>query len=249
MKALLQVSSVIDTITTWIGKVAYWLIPVMVLVGVWNVFGRFFGQAIEYNLTSNALIESQWYIFGITIFLGAPYALLHNEHVRVDVVYARLTDSRRAIVNIVGTVFFLFPFCILLIYFSWNFITTSWAGWEQSPDPSGLPRYPIKTMIWVGAALLMVQGVSELIKNIAFLTGDYLPPGHETAPPPPEESSAQVEETTPAQSVTEADSAVGSDAAADAGAGSEGQPDPARSDNPTTSQAPTMDVLEQEERQ
>jgi TRAP-type mannitol/chloroaromatic compound transport system permease small subunit len=145
----------------------------MVLVGVWNVFGRFFGQYIGVNLTSNALIETQWYLFSLVFFLGAPYALLHGEHVRVDVVYARINGTQRAWVNLLGTLLFLIPFALFIIYFSWNFIGTSWSGLEQSPDPGGLPRYPIKAMIAVSMVLLIVQGISEIVKNIARLRGQY----------------------------------------------------------------------------
>ncbi len=160
----------------WIGVVAYWLIPVMVLVGVWNVFGRFLPQVLgwmgivlHFNLTSNALIESQWYIFSLVIFMGAPYALLHNEHVRVDVLYAHFSERRKALVNLLGAMLFLIPFCFFLIYFAWSFVGNSWRILEQSPDPSGLPRYPIKTLIPVGAALLMLQAFSEGIKSLACL--------------------------------------------------------------------------------
>jgi TRAP-type mannitol/chloroaromatic compound transport system permease small subunit len=165
LQALLRVSKTIDTITQGVGVVAYWLVPLMVLVGVYNVFGRFVGQYIGTNLTTNALIEGQWYLFSLIFWLGAPYALLHNEHVRVDVLYARKDSRYKAIVNLLGTLLILIPFCSLLIYFSWNFIAVSWDILEGSPDPSGLPRYPIKTLIAVGAALLILQGISEAIKN------------------------------------------------------------------------------------
>lgn len=188
MQALLRVSKIIDTITQGVGVVAYWLVPLMVLVGVYNVFGRFVGQYIGTNLTTNALIEGQWYLFSLIFWLGAPYALLHNEHVRVDVLYARMSDRYKAIVNLLGTLLILIPFCSLLIYFSWNFIAVSWDIMEGSPDPSGLPRYPIKTLIAVGAALLILQGISEVIKNgtnlVRLLRGEALEPeGEEPVTP------------------------------------------------------------------
>jgi TRAP-type mannitol/chloroaromatic compound transport system permease small subunit len=157
----------------------------MVLVGVYNVFGRFFGQIISTNLTTNALIEGQWYLFSMVFWLGAPYALLHNEHVRVDVIYARMSDRYKATINLIGTLFILIPFCALLIYYSWNFIAVSWDILEGSPDPSGLPRYPIKTLIAVGSGLLIMQGISEAIKNgvnlVRLSRGEDLEtPGDET---------------------------------------------------------------------
>lgn len=171
LQALLLISKRIDTFTEWLGRFAYWLMPAMVLVGVWNVFGRFFGQAIERNLTSNLFIELQWYLFSMTYLLGASYVLLHNGHVRVDVVYDRLDGKKRAWVNILGTVLFLIPFSIAMIYFSWGWLMNSWKILEDSPDPSGLPRYPIKSMVVVGFALLIIQGVSEFIKNLAVIRG------------------------------------------------------------------------------
>jgi TRAP-type mannitol/chloroaromatic compound transport system permease small subunit len=166
----------------------------MVLVGVYNVFGRFVGQYIGTNLTTNALIEGQWYLFSLVFWLGAPYALLHNEHVRVDVLYARKGGRYKAIVNLLGTLLILIPFCSLLIYFSWNFIAVSWDILEGSPDPSGLPRYPIKTLIAVGAALLILQGISEVIKNgsnlVRFSRGETLEPEEEEESVEPSAASA-----------------------------------------------------------
>jgi TRAP-type mannitol/chloroaromatic compound transport system permease small subunit len=127
------------------------------------------------NLASNVLIESQWYLFSMTFLLGAPYALLHNEHVRVDVLYARMADRRKAWINILGTALFLLPFCVFIFYFSLTFVEASWRILEDSPDPGGIPRYPIKTLIPISMVLLFVQGVSELIKNVAMLTGRFPP--------------------------------------------------------------------------
>lgn len=103
--------------------------------------------------------------------LGAAYALKHNEHVRVDIFYSNWQRKRKALADLVGTVFFLIPFCIMVIIFSWDAIIASWRIWEASPDPGGLPRYPIKAMIIVGFVLLIFQGISEAIKNLAILTG------------------------------------------------------------------------------
>jgi TRAP-type mannitol/chloroaromatic compound transport system permease small subunit len=209
---LLRLSHFIDAFTGRVGIVAYWLLPLMVLVGTWNVFGRYFGQWIGTNLTSNVLLEMQWYIFSLLFLLGAPYALLHNEHVRVDVLYARLSKKKHAMINLVGTVLFLIPFCIIVMYFSWSFVVASWEIFEDSPDPGGLPRYPIKTMIPVGMMLLMVQAFSEIIKNTARLTGtlpleeeseheqhddsqewmgDFLSPAEQHEPPRQDTSSQQ----------------------------------------------------------
>ena len=95
----------------------------------------------------NAFIEIQWYIFDLVFLLGSPYALKHNEHVRVDIFYTKWSPKRKALANLIGTIFFLIPFSIIVVVVSWGAVLNSWAILETSPDPGGLPRYPIKTMI------------------------------------------------------------------------------------------------------
>ena len=167
MQKLLQISRIIDTINEWIGRLSYWLILFMILIGVWNVIGRYLGRFIGQNLTSNALIEIQWYLFDLVFLLGAAYALKHNEHVRVDLFYKDWSPKRKALVNFIGTLLFLIPFSSMVIYYSWGTIMNSWKILEMSPDPGGLPRYPIKSMIIVSFVLLILQGISEAIKNWA----------------------------------------------------------------------------------
>ncbi|WP_353931143.1 TRAP transporter small permease subunit [Okeanomitos corallinicola TIOX110] len=170
MDKLLKISNLIDICTERIGRWTSWLVLVMVILGVWNVTGRYLSRLIGNNLTSNAYIESQWYIFDLVFLLGAAYTLKHNEHVRVDIFYSNLSGKKKAIADLFGTVFFLIPFCIMVIIFSWDAIIASWQTWEISPDPGGLPRYPIKTMIIVSFVMLIIQGISEAIKNIAIIT-------------------------------------------------------------------------------
>lgn len=146
----------------------------MIGVGVWNVLGRYLGNAIGQNLSSNALIETQWYLFDLVFLLGAAYTLQHNEHVRVDVFYDRWNKRRQAMANLFGTLVFLLPFSALVIYFSWGSVLQSWAVRETSPDPGGLARYPIKSMIIVSFLLLIAQGISDAIKNWAIIKG-HLP--------------------------------------------------------------------------
>lgn len=168
---LLRISRAIDRFNEIIGRFALWLVLLMVAIGVWNVIGRYLGKAIGQNLTSNLFIESQWYIFDLVFLLGAAYTLKHDEHVRVDVFYSNWSRKRKALADFLGTLFFLIPFCGLVIYFSWSAIVESWITREVSPDPGGLIRYPIKTMIIVSFGLLIVQGISELIKNWAIYRG------------------------------------------------------------------------------
>ena len=172
MQKLLQISKIIDTITERVGRLTYWLVLFMVLIGFWNVIGRYLGRFVGQNLTSNSLIESQWYLFDLVFLLGAAYALKHNEHVRVDLFYKNWRGKRKALANLLGTLFFLIPFSLMIIFYSWGTIINSWNIWEMSPDPGGLPRYPIKSMIIVSFVLLIFQGISEAIKNLAILRGD-----------------------------------------------------------------------------
>ena len=151
----------------------------MVIIGTWNVIGRYLGRITGTELSSNSFIESQWYIFDLVFFLGAAYVLQHDEHVRVDIFYSQFSPKRKALINLLGTVLFLIPFCILVIIFSWGTIIDSWIDQEVSPDPGGLPRYPIKTLIPIAFILLIFQGISEAIKNVAILT-DRLAPQEET---------------------------------------------------------------------
>ncbi|MBE9058044.1 TRAP transporter small permease subunit [Sphaerospermopsis sp. LEGE 08334] len=182
MDKLLKLSKFIDTCNERIGRWTSWLVLVMVILGVWNVAGRYIGRFTGSNLTSNAYIEAQWYIFDLVFLLGAAYTLKHNEHVRVDVFYSNLSGKKKAIADLFGTVFFLIPFSIMVIIFSWDSIIASWQTWETSPDPGGLARYPIKTMIIVAFVLLIFQGISEAIKNVAIIQGKLQPQGenHDT---------------------------------------------------------------------
>ncbi|NET67336.1 MAG: TRAP transporter small permease subunit [Moorea sp. SIO1G6] len=178
MQQLLRISRVIDSFNERIGRLTYWILPLMIMIGVWNVVGRYLGRFIGENLSSNGFIETQWYLFDLVFLLGAAYTLKHNGHVRVDVFYKSLTPKAQAIANLIGTLLFLIPFCIMVIYFSWGAIINSWTIQEMSPDPGGLPRYPIKSMIIVSFGLLILQGISEAIKNWAIFAG-YLAPQEE----------------------------------------------------------------------
>jgi len=181
LQRLLRLSRAIDAFNNWIGRLTLWLVPLMVLVGAWNVVGRYLGRSLGENLSSNAWLEAQWYLFDLVFLLGAAYALLHNEHVRVDVLYMRWPPRRRALANLIGSLVFLIPFCLMVILFSWEAIADSWAILEASPDPEGLPRYPIKSMVLVSFVLLILQGISEAIKQAAILTGHLEPTALEEA--------------------------------------------------------------------
>jgi TRAP-type mannitol/chloroaromatic compound transport system permease small subunit len=169
MQQLLGISRAIDRMSEWLGKVATVLVLLMATVGIYNVFARFIGRYIGVNLSSNVFIELQWYLFSLVFLLGFPYVLKRNENVRVDFFYANFPPRRQAFFNLLGTFLFLFPFCILAIWVTITPVLNSWQVREMSPDPSGLPRYPLKTMIIVSFVLLFIQGISEAIKYVAFL--------------------------------------------------------------------------------
>lgn len=167
MQRLLRIARGIDRFSEWTGRLVYWLVLAMVLVGAYNAVVRYTVPA----LSSNSYIELQWYLFALVFLLGAAYTLKHDAHVRVDVFYGRLSRRGRAWVNVLGTLLFLFPFSALMLWTSWPAVRNSWAVREMSPDPGGLPRYPIKTVILVAFLLLIAQGISLLIKEVAVLRG------------------------------------------------------------------------------
>lgn len=171
---LLPIAHKIDTVNERIGRLMSWLVLATIGLGVWNALGRYIGRAIGQNLTSNGTLEGQWYLFDLFFLFGAAYTLKHDEHVRVDVFYSNWSPRRKAIADLCGTILFLIPFCLLVIAASWQVTVQSWMVGEVSPDPGGLPRFPIKGAIIVSCVLLIGQGIAEIIKNWARLTG-YLP--------------------------------------------------------------------------
>lgn len=171
----LRVAHTIDRISESVGRLVHWLALLMVLVGVWNAAVRYLGPAVGLNLSSNAYIELQWYMFSLLFLLAAAYTLKHDRHVRVDVLYVRCSARAQAWIDLLGTLVFLIPFSVLGIWMTWPAVRNSWRILEGSPDPGGLPRYPIKTVILVAFALLILQGAAEAMKRIAFLRGRAAP--------------------------------------------------------------------------
>ncbi|MES1925357.1 TRAP transporter small permease subunit [Salinisphaera sp. T31B1] len=171
MTILLAVARAIDAFSTAVGKLMWWLAAAMVLVGAYNVITRYLGNYLGMQLSANVYLEMQTYAFDLIFLLGAAYVLRSDAHVRVDIVYSRLSPRSRAWVDIVGTFVFLIPFCVFALYFCYGYVERSWSYLEQSPNPGGLPRYPIKAMMLVAFVMLIGQGLSEVIKNVAFLRG------------------------------------------------------------------------------
>jgi TRAP-type mannitol/chloroaromatic compound transport system permease small subunit len=159
----------IDALIELIGRSLRWIVTLMILIGFFNVVARYFGRFVGQRLTSNAFIEIQWYMFSVLFFLGFSYILKHNLNVRVDFLYTNWSPKRRALIDFLGTMLFLIPFCILGIYVTVNPVLFSWRLNETSPDADGLPRYPIKTMIIVAFVILLLQAISQAIKYAAIL--------------------------------------------------------------------------------
>ncbi|MBL8432906.1 MAG: TRAP transporter small permease subunit [Dechloromonas sp.] len=166
MTLLLKLSQLIDAISTRIGKAAFWLVLVMTLISAGNATMRF-----TVNYSSNGLLEIQWYLFAAVFLLCSPYALQKNEHVRIDVLSSRFGPRGLAVIDIIGTVFFLLPMVVLVLWLSIPLVAESYRIGEMSANAGGLIRWPVKILLPIGFAFLALQGVSELIKRIAFLTG------------------------------------------------------------------------------
>ncbi|HEU5282436.1 MAG TPA: TRAP transporter small permease subunit [Burkholderiales bacterium] len=166
MNILLSVSRAIDALNERIGRVILWLVLAMVLVSSGNAVSRYL-----LNLSSNAWLELQWYLFAAVFLLCAGYALLHNEHIRIDVVSSHLSRRTQMWIDVFGTIFFLFPVAGTIMWLSWPIFVNAWVSSEMSSNAGGLIRWPARLMIPVGFFLLTLQGVSELIKRVAFLRG------------------------------------------------------------------------------
>ncbi len=173
METLLGASRVIDAVNERIGKVVCWLTLVVVLVATANALLRY-----GFGYGTNGLLELQWYLFALIFLYGAAFTLARNGHVRVDVLYGRQTPRRQAWIDIVGGLVFFLPTTIALTVLSLPMVESSIQVWERSPDVGGLPRWPIKLAIPLAFALLTLQGVSEIIKRVAFLRGRAPAPVH-----------------------------------------------------------------------
>jgi TRAP-type mannitol/chloroaromatic compound transport system permease small subunit len=157
----------IDRFQEWFGRGVSWLSLGMVLVVFGDVISRY-----AFRVTHGGIQELEWYLFGTLYLLAAGYTLLHDEHVRVDILYSKLSPRGRARLDFVLFWVFFFPSCLLVIYTAWPFVRSSWSVWEGSPDPGGLPlRWLLKSMIIVGFVLLLLQGISQTIKSFYVAMG------------------------------------------------------------------------------
>ena len=166
MNALLALSRRIDALTERIGRSAIWIVLIVVLISAGNAIMRY-----AFNYSSNALLEVQWYLFGLLFLSCSGYTLLRNEHVRIDLLSSKLSKRGQAWIDIFGIIFFLMPMAVAILVLSWPVFMHAFESGEMSNSAGGLIVWPARLMIPVGFALLIMQGVSELIKRIGFLLG------------------------------------------------------------------------------
>jgi TRAP-type mannitol/chloroaromatic compound transport system permease small subunit len=177
MTGLLKFANLMDAISERFGKLASWAVLFAALISAGNAFVRY-----GFDWSSNSLLEIQWYMFAWMVMVGAPLVLKLNEHVRVDLIYGKLTGNRPVYVDIFGLVFFLLPVMGLMAYmcapYFWKVFVTS----EMSQNAGGLIRWPVILALPVGFAMVFLQGVAEIIKRVAYLQGQYTMDTHYEKP-------------------------------------------------------------------
>ncbi|APW39200.1 C4-dicarboxylate ABC transporter substrate-binding protein [Rhodoferax koreense] len=166
MRALLKFSNAVDWLNAQIGKYVIWLILASTVISGVNAVVR-----KVFNMSSNAYLEIQWYLFAAAFLLAAGFTLLKGEHVRIDVVASRFSKRGQIWLDVVGFTLFLTPLCLVILYYGIPFFLKGYASGEMSSNAGGLVRWPVYAMIPLGFGLLLLQGLSELIKRIAFLMG------------------------------------------------------------------------------
>jgi TRAP-type mannitol/chloroaromatic compound transport system permease small subunit len=167
VRKLLEISAAIDWLNEKVGAIANFLILLACLVSAGNAMSRY-----AFNLSSNAWLEAQWYMFAVVVMFGASYTLKRNEHVRVEIFYLMLSERAQQWLDLICTALFMVPVCLLLAYLSWPFFYQSFEVNEWSSNAGGLLRWPIKFVLPGGFAMLALQGFSEIVKRIAALRGE-----------------------------------------------------------------------------
>ncbi|MBS1131136.1 MAG: Tripartite ATP-independent periplasmic transporter, DctQ component [Proteobacteria bacterium] len=185
MTLLLKLSQLIDWLNERVAKGAFWLVLAMTIVSSGNAVVRFL-----FDYSSNGLLEIQWYLFAAVFLLCSPYTLQRNEHVRIDVLSGKLSPRGLAVIDIIGSLFFLLPMVITILWLSLPLIADSIKINEMSANAGGLLRWPVKILLPIGFTLLALQGISELIKRIAFLAGMIDDPNDKKKGPTAEEELA-----------------------------------------------------------
>ena len=176
MTLLLSLSHQIDRFNDLIGRLVRWLVLAAVLISAGNAVMR-----KAFDIGSNAYLEIQWYLFAAVFMLGAGYVFLRNGHVRIDFISTKLSKRTNTIIDILGMLVFTIPLCLILINLSWPVFERAWVSGEMSQNAGGLIRWPVFLLVPLGFGLLALQCLSELIKRVAFLTGDRPEPFSEIA--------------------------------------------------------------------
>jgi len=166
VNALLALSRGIDAMNERVGRIVYWLVLAAVLISCANAVVR-----KAFNVSSNSFLEIQWYLFSAIFLFCAGYTLLRNQHVRIDVIAGRLSPRTQAWIDIFGTVFFLMPMALMIMYLSWPVFVQAFERNEVSTNAGGLIVWPARLMVPIGFFFLVLQGISEFIKRVAFLKG------------------------------------------------------------------------------
>jgi TRAP-type mannitol/chloroaromatic compound transport system permease small subunit len=186
MRALLKFSNAVDWLNAQVGKWVIWLILGSTIISAINALVRKI-----FNASSNAYLEVQWYLFAGAFLLAAGYTLLHGEHVKIDVVSSHLSKRKQIWIDIIGFTFFLMPMCMIILWFGTPFFLQGWRSGEMSSNAGGLIRWPVYALMPLGFSLLMLQGLSELVKRIAFLQGLIPDPTIKKVAKTPEEELAE----------------------------------------------------------
>lgn len=186
MRALLKFSSVVDWLNTQIGKYVIWLILASTVISGVNAAVR-----KAFNMSSNAFLEIQWYLFAASFLIAAGYTLLNGEHVKIDVISSRLSKRAQMWIDVIGLTFFLTPMCLAILWYGVPFFLKGFYSGEVSSNAGGLIRWPVYAMIPLGFSLLLLQGWSELIKRLAFLQGLIDDPTHKKVEKTTEEELAE----------------------------------------------------------
>jgi len=168
MKPLISLAHGIDWLTDQFGRLAAWAVLAACFISAGNAVVRY-----AFNVGSNAFLEIQWYLFAACVMLGAAQVLRVNEHVRVDLFYARMSSRRKVITDLLGLILFLLPVMLLMLWFSWPLFMQKLASGEVSSNAGGLVRWPVVLMLPLGFGLVLLQGLSEIIKRIGWLTHQY----------------------------------------------------------------------------
>ena len=186
MGALLKFSQAVDRLNAFVGRWIIWLILASTVISALNAIVR-----KAFNTSSNAYLEVQWYLFAAAFLLAAGYTLLNGEHVKIDVISHRLSKRKQIWIDVIGFALFLTPVCLAILYYGIPFFLQGFRSGEMSSNAGGLIRWPVYIMIPIGFSLLLLQGLSELIKRIAFLRGLIPDPTVKANEKTPEEELAE----------------------------------------------------------